>query len=131
MDIKTQIHTIIMLIGPSGSGKSTFAKNVLIPQLSKPMDTEKNFTPNVQYISSDEIRQDILGYNFDKMDEIMTESSTQAFDILFTKLDAVTTYPINAEFVVLDTTGLSEQFRNDVIEIAKKNNYNLDAIVFE
>jgi len=131
MIIKTQIHTIIMLIGPSGSGKSTFAKNVLIPQLSKPMDTEKNFTPNIQYISSDEIRQDILGYNFDKMDEIMTESSTQAFDVLFTKLDAVTTYPINAEFVILDTTGLSEQFRNDVIEIARKNNYNLDAIVFD
>ena len=49
-EIKTQVHTIIMMIGPSGSGKSTFAKKVLIPQLTKPFDKSKNFKPNIQYI---------------------------------------------------------------------------------
>jgi len=129
--IKTQVHTIFMLVGPSGAGKSTFAKNVLIPGLRANYDRSKNFAPNVQYISSDEIRKNILGINYDKMDEIMTESSTQAFEILFTQLKAVTSYPINAEYVVLDTTGLSEKFRNDVLAIADDNNYNVDVVVFD
>ena len=129
--IKTQVHTIIMLIGPSGSGKSTFANRVLVPQLSEGFNKQNNFMPNIQYISSDSIRRDILGINYDKFDEIMTESSTQAFEILFTKLKAVSSYPINAEYIILDTTGLSEKFRNDVLSIAEENNYNVDAVVFD
>jgi len=130
--IKTQVHTIIMLIGPSGSGKTTFANEILIPTLQEYKGSgNDNLKTNIQYISSDDIRKDILGYNYSKIDEIMTESSTQAFEILFTKLRAVTSYPINAEFVILDTTGLSEKFRNDVLDIAKDNNYNVDIIVFD
>lgn len=131
IQIKTQVHTIIMLVGPSGSGKTIFAKNILIPGLSGEYDRTKNFAPNVQYISSDDIRKNILGINYDKMDEIMTESSTQAFEILFTQLKAVTSYPINAEYVILDTTGLSEKFRIDVLAIAEDNNYNVDVVVFD
>lgn len=131
IEIKTQVHTIIMLIGPSGSGKSTFSKEILIPQLSQPYDKTKNFKPNVQYISSDEIRRDLIGMDAGKYDNVMTESSEQAFKMLFTKLDMVTTYPVNAEFVILDTTGLSEEFRNRVLEVAEKNNYNVDAIIFD
>lgn len=129
--IKTQVHTIIMLIGPSGSGKTTFAEKVLIPQLERPFDKTKNFKPNIQYISSDKIRQEILGVEFNKLDNVMTESSENAFKLLNTKLDVVTSYPINAEYVILDTTGLSEQFRKDVLAIAEKNNYNVDAIIFD
>ena len=129
--IKTQTHTIIMLVGPSGSGKSAFAKNVLIPGLEKPIDPTKNFKPNVQYISSDNIRRELLGFQADKFDSIMTESSDQAFKLLFTKLDMVTSYPVNAEFIIVDTTGLSEPFRNQVLDVAEKNNYNIDAIIFD
>lgn len=129
--IKTQIHTIIMLIGPSGSGKTTFAKEVLIPKLEKPFDETKNFKPNIQYIGSDDIRQEMLGLEADKFDTVMTESSELAFKMLFTKLDLVTQYPINAEFVILDTTGLSDEFRNQVLDVATKNNYNVDAIIFD
>ena len=129
--VKTQVHTIIMLIGPSGAGKSTFARHILIPGLDRPFDSKKNFKPNIQYISSDEIRRDILGVDADKFDHVMTESSEQAFKLLFTKLDMVTSYPINAEYVILDTTGLSDEFREQVLEIADKNNYNVDAIIFD
>ena len=130
MNIKTQLHTIFLLVGPTECGKSTFAKNILIPQLEYSLP-EKNFYANVQYLSSDAIRQEILGYNYDKYDEIMMESSGQAFRLLEEKLKMVTSYPVNAEFIVVDTTGLSLEFRNNVIETAKKNHYNIEVIVFD
>lgn len=130
MNINTKIHTIIMLIGPTESGKTTFAKEVLIPQLQYTRE-EKNYRSNVQYISSDAIRQELLGHPYDKYVQTMMESSQQAFDLLFTKLKAVTSFPVNADFVILDTTGLSEEFRKQVSDIAKENNYHLDAILFD
>ena len=130
MKIRTQLHTVFMLIGPTECGKSTFAKNILIPQLEYSLP-EKNFYANVQYLSSDSIRQEILGRDYDKYDEIMMESSGQAFSLLGEKLKMVTSYPVNAEFVVVDTTGLSLEFRNSVIETAKKNHYNIEVIVFD
>jgi len=129
--IETRVHSIILLVGPSHAGKSTFAKNILIPKLSKPLDGQKHFKPNVQYISSDEIRQQLLGMEASKFDAMMTEVSDQTFKMLFTKLDLLTTYPINAEHIIVDTTGLSEEFRNDVLEIASKNNYAVEVIVFD
>ncbi|MBO8172984.1 MAG: metallophosphoesterase [Bacillaceae bacterium] len=130
MELKTNMHTIFMLIGATNSGKSTFAKEILLPQLSI-QDKDRGFKTNVQYISSDEIRQDILGHEYDKHDRIMMESSEQAFHILFEKLKAVTSFPINAEFVIVDTIGLSEEFREQIMEIAKEKQYNLEAILFD
>jgi len=131
MKIRTQIHTIFMMVGPTASGKTTFTKMLREELQGFQVQGNKNFEPNIQMISSDEIRREILGVAYDKMDNVMTESSEQAFELLFTKLKMVTSYPINAEFVILDTTGLSTQFRNDVIEIAQQNNYNLDVVVFD
>ncbi|WP_442596749.1 metallophosphoesterase [Neobacillus sp. D3-1R] len=130
MIIETKLHTIYMLIGPTECGKSTFAKNVLLPQLQF-HDDEKNYRSNVQYLSSDEIRQELLGYPYDKYDSMMMESSVQAFDLLFHKLRAVTSFPINADFVIVDTIGLAEDFRKKVITIAQENHYRLEAIVFD
>lgn len=129
--IETRVHSIILLVGPSHAGKSTFAKNILIPKLSKPLDKTKNFKPNVQYISSDEIRQQLLGVEASKFDSMMTEVSDQTFKFLFTQLDLLTSYPVNAEHIIIDTTGLSEEFRNDVFSIASKNNYAVEVIVFD
>ncbi|MEH7238016.1 metallophosphoesterase [Bacillus sp. JJ1562] len=130
MKIETKLHTIYMLIGPTECGKSTFAKNVLIPQLQF-YDEEKNYRSNVQYLSSDDIRQEILGFPYDKYDSMMMESSAQAFDLLFHKLRAVTSFPANADFVIVDTTGLAEDFRKKVTAIAKENHYRLETIVFD
>lgn len=130
MKIKTQLHTIFILIGPTECGKTTFSKNILLPKLYDSM-AEKNYYSNIQYISSDDIRQEILGHNYDKYDELMMESSRQAFHLLFEKLKMVTSYPVNADFVVVDTTGLALEFRNKLIETAKANHYNIEAIIFD
>lgn len=130
MKITTNVHTIFMLIGATESGKTTFAKEVLMPQLKFTEDT-RAFKMNVQYISSDAIRRELLGYDYHKYDQVMMESSEQTFRILFEKLKAVTSFPINAEFVIVDTIGLSEEFRNQVREIAKEQQYNLEVIVFD
>ncbi|KGE19807.1 metallophosphoesterase [Paenibacillus wynnii] len=130
MEIQTRVHTIFMLVGATECGKSTFAKEVLIPQL-KFEDASRGLRMNVQYLSSDGIRQAILGYDYDKYDQVMLESSSQAFQLLFERLKLVTSFPINAEFVVMDTIGLSEDYRNKVREIAQINHYNLEVILFD
>ncbi|MGG1634852.1 metallophosphoesterase [Paenibacillus sp. NRS-1760] len=130
MEMRTRVHTIFMLIGTTECGKTTFANEVLMPQL-RFRDDSKGMNANVQYISSDSIRQELLGSDYDKYDQIMLEASDQAFRLLFEKLRLVTTFPINAEFVVVDTTGLSEDFRARVREVAKGNNYNLEVVLFD
>jgi predicted kinase len=130
MKLTTKLHTIFMLIGPTECGKSTFAKNILLPQLHYRAD-EVNYISNVQYLSSDAIRQELLGHPYDKYDSKMLEASGQAFDQLFAKLRAVTSFPINADFVIVDTTGLAEDFRKKVAAIAVEQHYRLEAIVFD
>ncbi|MFE5318598.1 metallophosphoesterase [Paenibacillus sp. NPDC056579] len=130
MEIRTQVHTIFMMIGATECGKTTFAKEVLIPQL-KSSDVTRNAVTNVQYISSDSLRQEILGHDYDKYDQVMLEASEQAFHLLFEKLRMVTSFPVNAEFVVIDTTGLAEEFRSKVRSIAHENNYNLEVVLFD
>lgn len=130
MDIQTRVHTVFMLVGSTECGKTTFAKEVLIPGL-RFEDANRKVRANVQYLSSDQIRQEVLGYEYDKYDQVMLESSEQAFHLLFERLKMVTSFPVNAEFVVVDTTGLSEDFRAKVKEIAIQNNYNLEVIVFD
>ncbi|MFD0589628.1 metallophosphoesterase [Paenibacillus sp. GCM10027627] len=130
MIIETKIHTIFMLVGPSECGKSTFAQEVLLPQL-KMYNEGANARTNVQYLASDAIRQELLGYPYDKYDQVMLESSSHAFQLLFDRLKLATSFPINAEFVILDTTGLAEDFRAKVREAAHMNNYNVEVVLFD
>ncbi|WP_246281272.1 AAA family ATPase [Saccharibacillus qingshengii] len=130
MEIRTKVHTILMLIGPTECGKTTFAERVLLPKLK--LDTpERGLHGNVQLLSSDRIRQEMLGYEYDKYDSVMLEASEQTFALLFERLKLATTFPINAEFVIVDTTGLSEDFRQQVRAIAEENHYNVEAVVFD
>ncbi|GBG09260.1 metallophosphoesterase [Paenibacillus agaridevorans] len=130
MNISTRVHTIFMLVGPSECGKTTFARQVLIPQLRKE-DASRNLRTNVQYLSSDAIRQELLGHDYDKYDQSMLEVSHHAFGSLFERLRAVTSFPILSEFVIVDSTGLAEDFRSKVREIAGENNYNVEVILFD
>ncbi|MCJ8012190.1 metallophosphoesterase [Paenibacillus sp. KQZ6P-2] len=130
MEIRTKIHTIFMLVGSTECGKTTFAKEVLIPGL-RFEDAHTKLKANIQYLSSDQIRQEVLGFDYDKYDQVMLEASEQAFHLLFEKLNMVTSFPINAEFVVVDTTGLAEDFREKVRAVARQNHYNVEVIVFD
>ncbi|SFF07577.1 Calcineurin-like phosphoesterase [Paenibacillus catalpae] len=130
MEIVTKIHTIFLMIGSTECGKSTFANEILIPGLQF-QDAERGIKSNIQYLSSDAIRQEMLGFDYDKYDRIMLEASDQTFQLLFTKLKLVTSFPVNAEFVILDTTGLADDFRARVREIAHENNYNVEVILFD
>lgn len=129
-EIRTNVHTILMLVGPTECGKTTFANEVLMPKL-RLHDEERGLRGNVQILSSDVIRQEMLGYDYDKYDSVMLEASEQAFGLLMERLRLATSFPINAEFVIVDTTGLSEDFRAQVRQIAEQNHYNVEAVVFD
>lgn len=101
-----------------------------MPQLTF-ADESKNMKANVQYISSDRIRQEILGCDYDKYDQVMLEASSQAFHLLFERLKMASSFPIHAEFIIVDTTGLAEDFRATVRDIAQENNYNIEVLLFD
>jgi predicted kinase len=126
----TNWYSILMLIGPSGAGKSYFYQNVLLPQLEE-LRLQVKEPLRVVYLSSDEIRRQILGFNAHKMSPEMMAASSDAFKILTDRLVASTSYPNNAHLVVIDSTGLSEDFRKEVAEIARQGQYNLEAVVFD
>lgn len=130
MQINTKLHTVYLLVGSTECGKSTFTEEILCSQLQFE-DQDKGFKTNVQVISSDQIRQELLGHDYDKYDQVMLEASTQAFELLHTRLDLVTSFPINAEFVIIDTTGLSADFREKTRDIARANQYRVEVIVFD
>ena len=131
--MKFKLHTIIMLCGPSCCGKSFYAKNYLIPQLRQ-LENGRRF--NIQYIASDELRSQVLGDpNMDLQDQQnsfrLKYASHAAFRLLETLIDQVTSFPVNAEFVILDTTALNDDFRRQMINIAEKNHYHIDLMLFD
>lgn len=130
--IKIKPQSVIMFVGPINCGKSYFAQTILIPKL---IDQNRFFNKqlNIQYLSSDDFREDLLGINYNELsnDNRMDYVSEQAFTMLKTKLAAVTSYPVNADFVVIDTTGMSTEFRKEISDITYKAHYLLHLFVFD
>ncbi|MDR1923995.1 MAG: metallophosphoesterase [Planctomycetaceae bacterium] len=131
--MKFNLHTIILLCGPSCCGKTYYVKEHLIPGLRR---LENGFRLNIQSIASDDLRRELLG---DPMLDLrdpnnsfrLKFTSEPAFRMLEQQLDLVTSFPINAEFVIVDTTALNEDFRMSMIKLARKNNYNIDLLLFD
>jgi predicted kinase len=119
------LHTVIILVGPSQSGKSTWAE--LFQKKIKSIDP----TLRVNHLSTDVIRQQLLGEKLDRYDPKMMEASEAAFDLLFHQLDASIRYPINQEFVIIDSTGLDFDFRKRISEKAKEHGYRTAIVVFD
>ncbi len=131
--MKFQLHTIILLCGPSCCGKTFYAKNALVPGLRA---LENGFRLNIQYVASDDLRKDVLGDpDMDLRDAKNTFrlkfASEAAFTLLEQRVEQLTSFPINAEFVIVDTTALNEDFRAKMIKIAQRNHYNIDLVLFD
>lgn len=125
MQFDIGLNTVILLVGPSQSGKSTWAS--IFKEKINQLDQELR----VSIISSDSIRRELLGENLDRYDPKMMEASEAAFDMLFSKLKAVTQYPINNEFVIIDTTGLDNEFRKRIQDHAKSVCYRTAIVIFD
>eukprot|EP01114_Cavostelium_apophysatum_P015689 TRINITY_DN4331_c0_g1_i2.p1 TRINITY_DN4331_c0_g1~~TRINITY_DN4331_c0_g1_i2.p1 ORF type:complete len:907 (-),score=243.36 TRINITY_DN4331_c0_g1_i2:2689-5352(-) len=135
-----RLHTIFITVGPSGCGKSTFVNKHFVPAVRNAINSQfdrcnptPNLRPRVEVLSSDEIRSEILGRGngVDRMSERMTEVSEQAFTLLYSKLEALISWPVSCEFVVVDSTGISASFREKIQELAGKHNYRVGALLFQ
>lgn len=116
--------TIILLVGPSNCGKSTFAKKLKIH-----FDM---YGASSVIISSDELRRELLcNPRESKMSARMMSASNQAFQLLNQRVEMHTSYPINTDFVIIDSTALSQDFRNEMIAIAEKQHFGIELFLFD
>lgn len=132
LEINTQLHTIYLLVGPIECGKSTFIQKVLLPQLQFD-DKNKGFKADIQVISPEKISKELRA-NDDELnayDQISLEANLQLIELLDRQLNLVTSFPVNAEFVVVDATGLLADFRKKIRHIARANQYHVEVIVFD
>ena len=124
MNIELTLHSVLLLVGPTNCGKTSFVKNIIIPQI-------ENFDLiNYGYISSDDIRRELLGKNYNKYDQRMTHVSSITFKEIYSRLTSYTKFPVKKELIIVDTTGLSEDFRKDIKKICDENHYKLDVLLF-
>lgn len=128
MNIST--HTVIVLIGPSYSGKSTLAKNIQ-------QQITQQLGPNTcAHVSSDAIRERLItghfysNTNISKYNAQMLNYSEPAFKILEQEVDGFLSYPRNMPVVIIDTTGLHEDFRKKMQDCAKKHHYKCVGLMF-
>lgn len=100
-------NSLIILVGVSGSGKSTFS--------------HKNF-PSSMIVSTDECRRMICGSHLNQ------RISDDAFDLFYTIIDKKLK---NGYPAVADSTALKPKYRQRLLQIAKKYNYNSIILLFD
>lgn len=120
-----KLHNLIVTIGPSMCGKSHWA-SVVQQQLKRDYPDL-----NVQVVSSDTWREELLGMpGLSKYDNKMWYASAGAFKVLSSYTTALMEWPIAAEVIIVDTTGLGKEFRQQMVDLAKAHAYNTTAVVF-
>lgn len=119
--------TIVLLVGPTRCGKSTFAQKLAA-----------QYPGDARILSSDGLRKFHQTGVYKEADDIYEDNNTElmemsraAFSTLEHLLTTWTTFPVNAEFIIVDSTGLQEDFRNQIFEIGVKNHYNVDLVYFD
>jgi predicted kinase len=120
-------HTVILSVGPSLSGKTHFFKT-LKKRIHK---ADPNWY--VRHLSTDEYRDKILNNDSERVflsKKDMQVVSKQAFDLLYAELKVYMSYPVNSEVIFVDSTGLSEKFRDDIVEMCNEYNYNFKLVLF-
>jgi predicted kinase len=125
LSIICEDYTVFLLVAPSNAGKSTLANKILLE-----LGLKYNTKPVI--LSSDDIRRELTHeWYLDKYDPRMLEVSQQAFNLLYAKLRNYISYPINRKFVIVDSTGLNDQFRTDILNICRDHNYKVVCILFD
>jgi len=128
VSVPTDLHTVYVLCGPTFCGKSTFAK-----RLQSALSTNGA----CQILSSDAFRQQLLGnlwvdaYNIHHHDPRMSEMSREEFNLLYTQYKSLLAFPVVCPYVIVDTTGMNEKFRQDMVKIAKDAQYKVVLVTFE
>lgn len=124
MNFNIRPQTVFLFVGPTNCGKTYFSENYLLPFLYSKFK-------NVQYISSDNIRRALLGdSSYSKYDHQMLYASQGAFTLLFKLLEESMKFPVNADAIVIDSTGLDSNFRQQVKDLTYKYYYNLEGVIF-
>lgn len=119
--MKLKLRHVYITVGPTSCGK-TYLCNRLREQSNL-----------IKVISSDEWRHFVLrDKSLHKHDPQMLGASNAAFKMLFADLEQSLSFPqslINP-IVIVDTTGLSNTFREEVCRIAYEHNYQIGVILF-
>jgi DNA polymerase III delta prime subunit len=127
--ISTKLHTVFIFAGPEGCGKSSFGRHLqgaLTQQLRG-----KGIMDKAIIVSLDNERRNLLGISgLLGTDPLMAEVSEQALAVFMAKYEASITFPSNNAFVILDTSGMSADFRKQVARIADRNEYRTELILF-
>lgn len=124
MLIELKPQTVITMVGPSHSGKSYEAFRIYAYAIQLGL--------KCKIISSDAIRKELLG--LDSTDAIPEKEgfavSEVTFKKLFSDLEHYTSTPVNTDIIIVDTTGLSKDFRQDLCKAAINQGYANIAMVF-
>ena len=123
-NIVCEDYTVYLIIGPSNCGKTEIATSL---QLHLQFANTR-----CEVLSTDRIRRELIGdTGRDKYDSRMLEVSQQAFNLLYSKLRNYISYPVNVPHVIIDSTGLNDQFRTDILNICRDHNYKVVCILFD
>lgn len=132
MKIETKLHTVFILVGPTMCGKSTFADEFRWALSSELNKAGIGAISRVEVISSDQERQLLAAVKpLHRYAPLMAEASGAAFSVLMAKYKAALMFPINSEFVIIDTTGMNDTFRKEIKAIAEENEYRTELVTFE
>lgn len=124
-----KLHSIILLVGPDGSGKTQFVSEQLMLQLKLAQTGRKKIS--ISHVSLDQINYELVDNPELKKDSFdFIRISNQANNILFNKIRNLTSYPVNFDFVIVDSTGFNESIRTEILKIAEDNHYNVSVLVF-
>jgi hypothetical protein len=139
MEMRFPLHTVISTIGPTCSGKSFYCQHTLVPKLREELIAQGVPEPKIHYLSSDDFRRLLLDtrgtdeehQRHDKYDQRMLEVSNAAFDLLRYTLRQLLAFPVQSHFVIVDTTGLSLQYHEEMNKLVKEYNYSTACLVWD
>jgi predicted kinase len=113
-------------------GKTTFARAFHLALKDSLNINGLGPIAKVVHISSDQERNNVLcDDRFHRYAPQMAEASEAAFNVLMARYKAAISFPINSEFVIIDTTGMNDQFRKEIRKLAVENEYRTELVTFE